>query len=222
MLAGQTFPFLPDSRGAEGAPLFLPIPTFPKNMKTSLYRTLSHNWWLVLLRGLVAILFGTLAFLWPGLTLVMLVILFGTYAIVDGVIALAQAFRSHPPAPRGWLVITGLGGLAAGVATFAYPGLTAVMLLVFTAVWYIVRGVTEIVGAIQLRKEIKNEWLLILSGLVSVLFGIVMLASPGAGALGLVWMIATSAVVSGVLLIGLSIQLHRYHDVDTAGMPYPA
>jgi uncharacterized membrane protein HdeD (DUF308 family) len=193
-------------------------------MNTSLYHILSHNWWLVLLRGLAAILFGALAFLWPGLTLVMLVILFGTYAIVDGVIALAQAFRSPPPAPRAWLVITGLVGLAAGIATFAYPGLTAVMLLVFTAVWFIVRGVTEMVGAIQLRREIKNEWLLILSGLISVLFGIIMLASPGAGALALVWMIATTAVVSGGLLIGLSLQLRRRSGVrdDPSGIPHPA
>jgi uncharacterized membrane protein HdeD (DUF308 family) len=191
-------------------------------MKTSLYRILSDNWWLFLLRGLAAILFGGLAFLWPGLTLVMLVMLFGTYAIFDGVLALAQAFRSPPPAPRWWLVLTGLLGLAAGVATFAYPGLTTVMLLVFAAVWYVVRGVMEIVAAIQLRKEIKNEWLLILSGLVSVLFGIVMLASPAAGALALIWMIAATAVVSGVLLIGLSIQLRRYHDIAPSGIPHPA
>lgn len=191
-------------------------------MNPSLYRLLVNNWWLVLLRGIAAILFGLLAFLWPGLTLVTLVLLFGTYALVDGALALIEAFRHTVPAPRWWLVLSGIVGLAAGLATFVYPGLTAVALLVVVAAWFVLRGAFEIIGAIQLRKEIEGEWLLILGGAVSVLLGIVMLVIPGAGALALIWMIATTAIVSGALLVGLSLRLHRHHDIGGTGVPHPA
>jgi uncharacterized membrane protein HdeD (DUF308 family) len=151
----------------------------------SLLAALAQNWWLVLLRGIAAILFGVLAFLWPGLTLASLVLLYGAFALADGVLAVVAAIRGGGPGSRWWLAVVGLAGIIVGLLTFLWPGVTALVLLVFIAVWAIAIGVFEIVGAIRLRKEIDNEWLLILSGALSVLFGLVLLVQPGAGALAL-------------------------------------
>ena len=146
----------------------------------SMLHALAGCWWLLLLRGVAAILFGVLAFIWPDLTLVTLVLLYGAYALVDGVLSLWAAFQGGPkPVPTWWLIVAGIAGIAAGLVTFAWPGLTAVLLVMFIGVWAIVHGIVEIVGAIQLRKEIQNEWMLILSGVVSVLFGVIVLVAPG-------------------------------------------
>ena len=125
-----------------------------------------------------------LAFIWPGLTLVALILLWGAYAIVDGGIALwaAIAGKAGELTSRWWLVIVGIVGILAGLVAFASPGLTALVLLMFIAVWAIVVGALEIWGAIQLRKEIEGEWWLILSGLVSIAFGVLLIARPGTGA----------------------------------------
>lgn len=172
---------------------------------------LAKNWWLVLLRGIVSILFGVVAFAWPGLTLVTLVLFYGAFALVDGVIALASAFTGGAkPVPTWWLVLVGLAGIGAGVVTFLWPGLTAIILVVFIGAWALVHGIFEIVGAIKLRKEIDNEWMLILAGIISVLFGLVILIAPGAGALGLIWAIAAYSIVFGVLLIGLALRLRKH------------
>jgi uncharacterized membrane protein HdeD (DUF308 family) len=144
------------------------------------------------------------------LTLLSLILLYGAYAGADGVLALAAAVRGGTVASRWWLVLVGLLSLGAAVATFLYPGLTALVLLTFIGVWAIARGVFEIVGAIQLRKEIENEWLLVLSGLLSVVFGALVLARPGAGALALVWIIAAYAIALGVLLIGFAFRLRGH------------
>ncbi len=179
-------------------------------MATPVLHLLARNWWLLLLRGIVAILFGLLAFAWPALTLVSLILLYGAYAGADGLLALAAALRGGTVAPRWWLVLVGLLSLGAAVATFVYPGLTALVLLTFIGFWAVARGVFEIIGAIQLRKEIENEWLLVLSGLLSVLFGVMVLARPGAGALALVWMIAGYAIALGVLLVGFAFRMRRH------------
>jgi len=171
---------------------------------------LARNWWLLLLRGLFAILFGILAFAMPGVTLATLVILYGAYALADGILALVAAIRGGAPAPRWWLAIVGLVGIVAGLATFVVPGLTALLLLYFIAWWAIAIGVMQIIGAIRLRKEIDNEWMLIASGVVSVLFGAIMLISPGAGALGLLFVIGIFAVIHGVALISLALRLRRH------------
>lgn len=173
---------------------------------------LAKNWWLVLLRGLCAVIFGVLAFAWPGLTLVTLVLLYGGFALVDGILAIAAAIMGGQPAPRWWLAVMGMLGIAAGIVTFAWPGITALVLLMFIAFWAIATGVMQIVGAIKLRKEIDNELFLILGGILSVIFGIVMLAQPGAGALALVLVIGGYAIVYGVLLIAFSLRLHRHAD----------
>src|SRR5262247_1996866 len=172
---------------------------------------LAKSWWLLLLRGIAAIIFGILAFVWPGLTLVTLVLLYGAFALVDGVISLIAAFTGiAKPVPSWWLVVVGLLGIAAGIVTFAWPGITAILLVLFIGAWALVHGIFEIIGAIQLRKEIENEWMLILGGLLSVLFGGIILIAPGAGALALVWVIAAYAILFGLLTIALSWRLRQH------------
>jgi uncharacterized membrane protein HdeD (DUF308 family) len=171
---------------------------------------LAKNWWLLLLRGIAAIVFGLLAFAWPGLTLLTLILFYGAFALVDGVLAIIAAITGGAPAPRWWLAIVGLLGIAAGLLTFLMPGLTAVVLLLFIAGWAIATGVFQIIGAIKLRKEIDNEWLLILCGVISVLFGVSMVLAPGAGALALVWVIGAYSVVIGALFVALAFRLRKH------------
>jgi uncharacterized membrane protein HdeD (DUF308 family) len=171
---------------------------------------LAKNWWLLLLRGIAAIVFGVLTFVWPGLTLLTLIFIYGAFALTDGVIAIIAAITGGAPAPRWWLALVGLFGIAAGILTFMWPGITALVLLFFMAGWAIAIGVSQIIGAIQLRKEIDNEWLLILSGVVSVLFGIGVMLMPGAGALALIWVIGLYAIIAGVLYIALALKLKKH------------
>jgi len=169
---------------------------------------LQRGWWLLVLRGVCALLFGVLAFAWPGITLVTLVIFFGAYALINGLFTLGVAFRAPQGTPgKGTLVMLGLLGVAAGVLTFFYPGITALSLLVVIAWWAIFTGVMEIAVAIKLRKQLSNEWLLILSGVLSVVFGIVVIARPGAGALSIVWLIGAYALLFGVLLLTLAMKV---------------
>jgi uncharacterized membrane protein HdeD (DUF308 family) len=164
-----------------------------------------------MLRGIAAVIFGVLAFVWPGVTLLTLVLFYGAYALVDGVFSLIAAFtgKSHGGA-AWWLILVGLLGIAAGIVTFAWPGISAVVLIMLIGAWAVVCGIFEIIGAIQLRKEIDNEWLLILSGIVSVLFGFGVMAFPGAGALALVWVIAGFAIAFGILWIALALRLKKH------------
>ena len=172
---------------------------------------LAKNWWLLLLRGIAAIVFGVLAFAWPGITLLSLVILYGAYALVDGVLSVAAAIGGGGgAAPRWWLVVVGLLGIAAGLLTFFWPQITALVLLMFIGVWALIHGVFEIIGAIRLRKEIDNEWMLILSGALSVLFGAAMLIMPGAGALALIWVIGAYSIIFGILFVGFAFRLKKH------------
>jgi uncharacterized membrane protein HdeD (DUF308 family) len=177
---------------------------------SAMVHALAKNWWLLLLRGIAAIVFGLLAFAWPGLTLLTLILFYGAFALVDGVLAIIAAITGGSAAPRWWLAIVGLLGLAAGLLTFLMPGLTAVVLLLFIAGWAIATGVFQIIGAIKLRKEIDNEWLLILCGVISVLFGVCMMLAPGAGALALVWVIGAYSVVIGALFVALAFRLRKH------------
>jgi uncharacterized membrane protein HdeD (DUF308 family) len=195
-------PSHPDDHSRFSAPLLL--------------HALARNWWLLLLRGIVAIVFGVLAFIWPGLTLLTLIILYGAYALTDGILAVIAAIAGTGGAgPRWWLAIVGLLGVVAGLLTFLWPGITALVLLFFIAGWAIASGVFEIVGAIRLRKEIDNEWLLVLSGLLSVIFGVVLLMQPAAGALALVWIIGAYAMLAGVLYVALALRLKRHRHAET-------
>jgi len=178
-------------------------------------RLLGDKWWVLLLNGLGAIAFGILAFAWPGVTLIVLITLFGVYCIVDGVTALmaAGARIGREGKSWGWMLFVGIVSILAGVAAFAWPGLTAVVLLTLIAAWAIVRGVLEIVAAIQLRNSIDNEWMLALAGVISVAFGLALLVWPGAGALALIFWIAAFAIVHGLLLTMVAFRVRRLaHD----------
>lgn len=181
--------------------------------RRALLHTLAKNWWMLLLRGICAILFGILAFVWPAMTLVTLILLYGAFAFVDGIFALVAAITGGAPAPRWWLAIVGLLGIAAGLATWFWPGLTALVLLYFIAAWSIATGVMQIIGAIQLRKEIDNEWLLIAAGVISVLFGGLLIAQPGAGAVAVLFIIGIYAVLYGLLLVFLAMRLRKHSRV---------
>ena len=157
-----------------------------------------------------AILFGVLTFVWPGITLLTLVLLYGAYALADGVLALVEAVMGGAPAPRWWLALVGLLGIAVGILTFAWPGITALVLLLFIAGWAIATGILQIVGAIRLRKEIDNEWLLIASGVLSVIFGLILVAQPGTGALALLYVIGIYAVLYGIIEVWLSLRLREH------------
>ena len=180
-------------------------------MDVSLLQSLGRMWWLVLLRGLAAIVFGILAWAWPGVTLITLVLFWGAYALVDGVAALVSGWQTKDSGKPMWqIVLIGVIGIAAGIFTFVQPEVTAVALLILIGAWAIVHGVFEIAAAIRLRKEIKNEWLLIASGVISVLFGALMIANPGAGAMALLWVIGVFAVAYGAPLVILSFKLKQH------------
>lgn len=170
---------------------------------------LAKNWWMLLLRGIAAIIFGVLAFVWPGMTLLTLIMFYGAFALIDGVLAIVAAITGGAPAPRWWLAVIGLLGIATGLLMFMMPGLTALVLLYFIAGWAIATGAFQIVGAIRLRKEIDDEWYLILGGVVSVLFGVGVMMAPGAGALALLWVIGTYAVIMGAILVALAFRLKK-------------
>jgi uncharacterized membrane protein HdeD (DUF308 family) len=171
---------------------------------------LAKNWWLLLLRGIAAIVFGVLTFVWPGITLLTLVLLYGAFALVDGVLAIAAAIMGGAPAPRWWLAIVGVLGIGAGILTFVWPGITALVLLLFIAGWAIATGVFQIIGAIRLRKEIDNEWLLVASGVLSVIFGLILAVQPRTGALALLFVIGAYAIIYGVMLVWFSLRLRGH------------
>jgi len=173
--------------------------------------TLTRHWWVLAVRGGVAVLFGLLALIWPGITVLALVLLFGAYALVDGVLALYTALANRPEAQgrRGWLALEGVAGVLAAIGAVVWPGITALALLYLIAAWALVTGVAEIVAAIRLRREIQGEWLMALSGVLSIVFGLLAFFYPTAGALAVVWLIATYAIVFGVVLLVLAFQMHR-------------
>jgi uncharacterized membrane protein HdeD (DUF308 family) len=161
---------------------------------------LPRHWWVVAVRGLAAIVFGILAFVWPGITLTVLILFYGAYALVDGVLALYVAIRAG--GQHVWaLVLEGILGIAAGLVAFFWPAITALALLYVIAVWAILTGVVEIVGAVRVRQVVRNEWALIFSGALSVLFGLLLVIQPGSGALALVWLIGLYAVIFGISLL---------------------
>ena len=166
-------------------------------------RALAGHWSSLALRGVCALGFGILSFMWPGLSLTTLVLIWGVYALIDGVLALIAGFKA-----KIWsLAFIGVVGILAGVATFMYPGMTALVLLYFIAAWAIVTGVAAIYIAIRLRKELTGEWVLALAGVLSAFFGVMLIARPGAGALALIFLIAGYAVAFGVLLLLLAFKL---------------
>jgi uncharacterized membrane protein HdeD (DUF308 family) len=171
-------------------------------------KMMTGKWWVLLVRGIAAILFGLAAMVWPGLTIGALIIMFGAFAIVDGVGALFAAFAHRGEAQYWWATaLEGVVGIVLGILVMVWPGISAIALLFWIAAWAIVTGVFEVVSAIQLRKEISGEFWLILSGLLSILFGIFAFIRPGAGALAVIWVIAIYAIVFGITLIMLSFKV---------------
>jgi uncharacterized membrane protein HdeD (DUF308 family) len=180
-----------------------------------LLHSMARHWWLTLLRGIAAVIFGILALFWPGITALSLVFLWGAYTFADGIFSLGAGIMGSGGATTGqrwWLALTGVLGILAGLVAFFAPVLTGGILLIFIAIWAIAIGIMAIVGAIQLRKEMDGEWLLILSGIIAIVFGVLMFMQPVAGALAVVWMIATFAIIFGIDLIWLSFKLKGYND----------
>jgi uncharacterized membrane protein HdeD (DUF308 family) len=181
-----------------------------------LIAALARNWWLVALRGALAILFAIMAFAWPGLTLEVLVLLFGSYALVDGVFAVASTINAIRNNGRWWpLLVEALLGIAIGVFTLIRPDVVGLALLYVIAAWAITTGIFEIIAAIELRKMIEGELMLIVAGALSVVFGVLLVINPAAGALTVVWLIAVYALVFGVLLLILGFRLRTMkNEVD--------
>jgi uncharacterized membrane protein HdeD (DUF308 family) len=182
---------------------------------------LARNWWALVIRGIAAILFGVLAFVWPGLTVLALVILFAAFAAVDGVLALVAAWRAAEGRRQWWpLALEGVAGIGVAVLTAVWPDATAFALLFLIAAWALATGVLEIWASIRLRKVIEGEWLLALVGVASIVFAVLIVIFPGEGAVGIVWAIGTYAVVFGVLLISLGLRLralrNRYEEAAPA------
>jgi uncharacterized membrane protein HdeD (DUF308 family) len=180
---------------------------------------LSRNWWLVALRGVIAILFGVLTLLFPGIALSSLVLLFGAYAIIDGLATVWSSIQHRTE--QGWWIhlLEGIVSVIAGIIAFIYPGITALILLYVIAIWAIITGIFEIWAAIQLRKEITGEFWLGLSGLLSVIFGIVLIANPGPGILAVLWIVSIYAIAFGVFLIMLAFRLRSHGSGTTTHNP---
>ena len=175
------------------------------------------SWSALALRGVLAIIFGLLVFAWPGISLWVLVLFFGANALIDGVLAIVAAVRGSASGARWWgMLLQGILGIATGIITFLWPGLTTLVLLYFIAAWAIVIGVFEIVAAIRLRKEIQGEWLLALRGALAIVFGVILFANPGAGALALVWLIGAFSIALGVVNLILAFRLRGHHQRRTA------
>ena len=174
-------------------------------------KLLSQYWWVLLLRGVLAIVFGAVAYAWPGLTLATLVMFFAAFVLVDGVFDVFAAFSGRKENENWWvMLLEGLLGIAFGVITWTRPGVTVTVLLLLIAFWAVATGILRIIMAIRLRKEIEGEWWLVLSGLASVLFGVIVMARPGAGAMAMLWVIATWSILVGIFLVILSFQARGF------------
>ena len=177
-----------------------------------------RNWWMFAVRGVVAVIFGLLALIWPGQTLQALVLVFGAYALVDGIFAVIAGISARGHFDRWWaMLLEGLVGVVIGLLTFFWPNITALVLLYFIAAWALITGIFEIVAAIQLRRLITGEWMLILGGLLSIIFGILLFVFPGAGTVSLVWMIGIYAIVFGISEIIFAFRLRGLkHELKSA------
>ena len=178
--------------------------------RQALAAALGRRWWLQLVRWVVASVWARLTWAQPGGWLGALVLVFGIYVLADGLLGVWSAIAKRRDNRHWWLLLLwGLVGIVVGVMTFIMPGITGLVLLMYIAAWAVITGVLQIVAAIRLRKEIKGEWLLILSGLVSVAFGVLLFLQPGAGALAVAWIIAAYAFIFGVLMVLLAFKVRK-------------
>jgi uncharacterized membrane protein HdeD (DUF308 family) len=170
--------------------------------------TLKRHWWVPVLRGIAATVFGIIAFVYPGLTVATLVLFFGAWVLIDGIFRVVGAIGQRVSDPDwGWHIVIGILGIIVGLLTFHAPQITALALVIYIAAWALMIGATEIAFAIKLRREIKGEWFLILMGLASIIFAILLLWNPIAGAAAVIWLIAWYAVVLGILAIFFGFRL---------------
>ena len=183
--------------------------------QAALLHLVAKHWWVLALRGALAIAFGLFAFARPGATVLTLVLFYGAYALTDGVVALVAGFRGKV----GWLIFHGALGIVIGLLTFAMPGLTALVLVSFIAAWAILHGALQAWTAWKLRKEIHNEGWLILGGLASIAFGVLLWTQPVAGAASVVTIIGIYAVVFGVTLLGAAFRLKGIASRHAAAPP---
>jgi uncharacterized membrane protein HdeD (DUF308 family) len=173
--------------------------------------SLGRNWWASVVRGLVFILFGILVLAWPREGLVALLTLFACYALIDGAFAFAAAAaRPHEQEQRITFVLEGVTSVAAGVLTFVWPGLTAIALLYLIAVRAVINGVLEVIAAVRLHRGIEHEWMLGLAGVLSVLFGFLVLSRPGLGALAVLGYIGLYAILVGLALVAVGFRLRLW------------
>ena len=172
---------------------------------------LHPSWWVLLLRGAAAIIFGVLTWMQPAASAAALVLVFGAYVFVDGLLGIYTAIKSRQQSRHWWVVLLwGLTGVVVGVLTVINPAITALVLTIYIGVWALMTGVLQIVAALRLRKEIQGEWVLVLGGLLSVLFGIFVLMQPGAGMMAMLWVLATYAVIFGVLMVILAFKIKKF------------
>ncbi|WP_052081387.1 HdeD family acid-resistance protein [Paracoccus halophilus] len=173
-----------------------------------LVRVMAANWWVVLLRGIAAILFGLLALIWPGLTVYALLLVFGGYAIFDGIMAITVGFQRRT-ADEGWWswALDGFLSIVIGLMALFWPAATALVFVIWMAAWAVIAGIFRIIAAIRLRRDIQGEWALGLSGLLLAVWGILMAMIPAAGLLSIAWLIGTFALLIGVAMIVLALRL---------------
>lgn len=174
---------------------------------------LSKYWWLYVIRGILAMLFGLAAFFWPGITLRVLVMFFGFFVLLQGVILLIIAFGSKVISTNWWMgLLEGVVSVVFGLMAFMWPGITAIILLFIVAAWAFVSGIIELMAAVQLRKVISGEWVLGLTGILSISIALLLVAQPGAGAVAVTWLIGLYAFIFGALLLYLGVKIRNLPD----------
>jgi len=178
-----------------------------------------QSWWMVGLRGIIAIAFGIMTLLWPGITMISLIALFAAYALLGGIVAIYGAIRHRGQMEDWWLpLLLGLFSVGAGIVTIVHPAMTALILVLLIGANAMVTGILDIATAIRMRKTIKNEWMLALSGVLSLIFGALVFLLPGPGALALTWLIGVYALFTGALLLGLAFRLRSRAHIPYTGV----
>lgn len=187
-----------------------------------------HHWWLIVLRGIASVVFGVIAWLWPHLTGLALIVCFGVYTTVDGTAALITGIARLRQRRHAWtFLVEGLVSLGFALAALIWPVLTALTVVTVIGLWAIATGIVEVVAAIQLRKEIQDEWILALSGFASTIFGALIAWQPASGNVAVVWSIGWYALVFGILLVVWGLRLkglrdrQRRHEAPALGSAQP-
>lgn len=181
------------------------------SFRNPLVDLLSENWWMVLIRGGAALIFGLLTWFYPFISILIMVMFFGVYALIDGVLGVVIAINGRRTHQDWWLIlIWGMVSILAGIMTFFVPGITWRVLITFIAIWSLVSGILQIIAAIRLRKSIRGEGWMIVAGMLSVLVGIILFVNPVQGGIALTWVIGVYAALFGVMNIALAFRLRRF------------